>query len=170
MHAKITCEAGNYDGLKFELMWPSHGKNEEKKRSKRSRKETKKKNKKEEEGGGRRKEEKDRTRWGCLHLITGLCPCYRLAYSTADRPVPNNVLCNALTMLQATFSMSRSSNVHGGMVVTLYYDQHSDICRLTLIYILFFFLTLLLSSFWTSRGHRCRPFAPPVLAFNSYRA
>ena len=35
---------------------------------------------------------------------------------------------------------------------------------------LFFFLTLLLSSFWTSRGHRCRPFFPPVLAFNFYRA
>ena len=32
------------------------------------------------------------------------------------------------------------------------------------------FLTLLLSSFWTSRGHRCRPFSPPVLAFNFYRA
>ena len=27
-------------------------------------------------------------------------------------------------------------------------------------------LTLLLSSFWTRRGHRCRP---PVLAFNFYR-
>ena len=27
-----------------------------------------------------------------------------------------------------------------------------------------------LSSFWTSRGHRCRPFSPPVLAFNFYRA
>ena len=26
--------------------------------------------------------------------------------------------------------------------------------------------TLVLSSFWTSRGHRCRPFSPPVLAFN----
>ena len=25
-------------------------------------------------------------------------------------------------------------------------------------------------SFWTSRGHRCRPFSPPALAFNSYRA
>ena len=34
----------------------------------------------------------------------------------------------------------------------------------------FSFLTLLLSSFWTSRGHRCRPFSPPVLAFNFYRA
>ena len=33
------------------------------------------------------------------------------------------------------------------------------------IYIYIFFLTLLLSSFWTSRGHRCRPFFPPVLAF-----
>ena len=28
-----------------------------------------------------------------------------------------------------------------------------------------FLRTLLLSSFWTSRGHRCRPFFPPVLAF-----
>ena len=34
----------------------------------------------------------------------------------------------------------------------------------------FFPLTLLLSSFWTSRGHRCRPFSQPVLAFNFYRA
>ena len=33
----------------------------------------------------------------------------------------------------------------------------------------FFFRTLLLSSFWISRGHKCRPF-PPVLAFNFYRA
>ena len=34
----------------------------------------------------------------------------------------------------------------------------------------FFFRTLLLSSFWTSRGRRCRPFFPSVLAFNFYRA
>ena len=30
--------------------------------------------------------------------------------------------------------------------------------------------TRLLSSFWTSRGHRCRPFFPPVFASNFYRA
>ena len=30
----------------------------------------------------------------------------------------------------------------------------------------FFFRTLLLSSFWTSCGHRCRPFSPLVVAFN----
>ena len=30
--------------------------------------------------------------------------------------------------------------------------------------------TLLLSSFWTSRGHRCRPLSPSVLAFDFYRA
>ena len=30
----------------------------------------------------------------------------------------------------------------------------------------FFFRILLLSSFWTSRGHRCRSFSSPVLAFN----
>ena len=41
-------------------------------------------------------------------------------------------------------------------------------CGHTYIY---FFLTLVLSSFWTSRGHRCRPFSPPILlAFNFYRA
>ena len=34
----------------------------------------------------------------------------------------------------------------------------------------FFFCTLSLSSFWTSRGHRCHPFSSPVLAFNFYRA
>ena len=33
-----------------------------------------------------------------------------------------------------------------------------------------FFFSLALSSLWTSRGHRCRPFSPPVLAFNFYRA
>ena len=33
-----------------------------------------------------------------------------------------------------------------------------------------FFRTLLLSRFRTSRGHRCRPFSPSVLAFNFYRA
>ena len=38
--------------------------------------------------------------------------------------------------------------------------------------LLFFFFprTFLLSSLWTSRGHRCRPFFPPVLAFKFYRA
>ena len=32
------------------------------------------------------------------------------------------------------------------------------------------FSPYLLSSFWTSRGHRCRPSSPPVLAFSFYRA
>ena len=44
-----------------------------------------------------------------------------------------------------------------------------DTC--TYMYCLFrFFLTLLLSSLWTSRGNRCRPFSPLVIAFNFYRA
>ena len=30
----------------------------------------------------------------------------------------------------------------------------------------FIFSRNLLSSFWTSRGHRCRPFSPPALVFN----
>ena len=32
----------------------------------------------------------------------------------------------------------------------------------------FFFLTLSLSGFWTSRGHKCCPFTSPVLAFHFY--
>ena len=50
-----------------------------------------------------------------------------------------------------------------------------------LLYVLFFFLiipfTFQLNSyevlpaiFWISSGHRCRPFSPPVRAFNFYRA
>ena len=38
------------------------------------------------------------------------------------------------------------------------------------LFLLLLFLTLLISSFWTSRGHRRRPFSSPVLAFNFYRA
>ena len=38
-----------------------------------------------------------------------------------------------------------------------------------MLHFFFFFCTLVLSSLWTSRGHRCRPL-PPVLAFNCYRA
>ena len=41
-------------------------------------------------------------------------------------------------------------------------------CYFMLFY--FIFHTHLLSSSWTSRGHRCRPFFPPVLAFNFHRA
>ena len=38
--------------------------------------------------------------------------------------------------------------------------------RLSWVFFCSFFHTQSLSSFWTSRGHRCRPFFPPVLAFN----
>ena len=42
--------------------------------------------------------------------------------------------------------------------------------HMIIIITIIIFLTLLLPSFWTSRGHRCHPFFPPVLAFNFYRA
>ena len=51
------------------------------------------------------------------------------------------------------------------LAYTRSHDHHSP-----LIYRLDHIFTLLLSSFWTSRGHRCRPFSPPVLAFKFYRA
>ena len=40
----------------------------------------------------------------------------------------------------------------------------------SLFFLFFSFCTLSLSSFWTSRGHRCHPFSSTVLAFNFYRA
>ena len=41
-------------------------------------------------------------------------------------------------------------------------------CRSHAAFFFFFFsfCTFSLSSFWTSRGHRCLPFSSPVLAFN----
>ena len=47
---------------------------------------------------------------------------------------------------------------------------HIRLLRLFYFIYLFIFSTLSLSSFWTSRGHRCHLFSSPVLAFNFYRA
>ena len=79
-------------------MWPKHGKKERSKIG-----EVK------GEGGvdgvGRRdvegKEKRNRRGrsdrgGGCLHLITGLCPSSGHVYYSAARPVPCNILCNAL--------------------------------------------------------------------------
>ena len=50
-------------------------------------------------------------------------------------------------------------------------EGETDKCNHPMAFFLFFFpfCTLLLSSFWTSCGHRSRPF-PPVIAFNFCRA
>ena len=42
----------------------------------------------------------------------------------------------------------------------------THLCNIYRSFSLFFFFTLLLCSFWTSRSHRCRHFSPPVLGFN----
>ena len=47
--------------------------------------------------------------------------------------------------------------------------DHARPCVKTPPIFCFLFRTLLLSSSWTSRGHRCRPFSPPILAFIFYR-
>ena len=52
------------------------------------------------------------------------------------------------------------------IAVLAYYKPNSTY----LVPVICFFLTLQLSSFWTSRGCRCRLFSPPVFAFNFYRA
>ena len=43
------------------------------------------------------------------------------------------------------------------------------VVAVVVVVVFVFFCTLLLSSFWTSRGHRCLSFSPPVLAFNFHR-
>ena len=42
--------------------------------------------------------------------------------------------------------------------------------RQRVIFFFFLFFSLVLSSFWTSCGLRCRPFSPPLRAFSLYRA
>ena len=70
------------------------------------------------------------------------------------------------------------------IIITERYNKHcmhvnkvvrARLPRFSVTFFFFFFFplrTLVLFSFWTSRGHgRCRPFSPPpVLAFNFYRA
>ena len=36
------------------------------------------------------------------------------------------------------------------------------------VFHVYVFFTLLLSSFWTSRGHRCRPFSPPCSSLHFF--
>ena len=53
------------------------------------------------------------------------------------------------------------------VVWLLYLPRCRSRCRIRCIYLfIYLFRTHLLPSFCTSRGHRCRPFSPPVLAFN----
>ena len=67
-----------------------------------------------------------------------------------------NVMCFAFLVCRVTFTAYLPTDIY---LVPTYF-----------ILILFFFSTLSLSSFWTSRGHRCHPFSSPILAFNFYRA
>ena len=63
-------------------------------------------------------------------------------------------------------------SVHTGIIAALY------CCLFFLFFFLIITFTFQLNSqevlpsemFWTSRGHRCRPFSPPLRAFNFYRA
>ena len=52
-----------------------------------------------------------------------------------------------------------SCQSHNGDPYLPFLPNHSAI--VFCCFVLVFFRTLLLSSFWTSRGHRCRPFLPP---------
>ena len=81
---------------------------------------------------------------------------------------------------QAHFVRSRSSLfrtfINGSQKgKTLLGPMHSDKNKqetrsLLVSFIHLFFHTHLLSSSWTSRGHRRRPFSPPAFAFNFRRA
>ena len=60
-----------------------------------------------------------------------------------------------------------SSRVTGACPVTTDLIMRVNVKTTTTIYVyisfFYFFRTLLLSRFWTSRGHRCRPFSPRFL-------
>ena len=78
------------------------------------------------------------------------------------RTVAVFVTCTVTDIISVTGAFSVST-----LGITTVTVSVSVTCTVT---VTFFFRTLLFSSFWTSRGHRCRPFPPPVLAFNFYRA
>ena len=61
----------------------------------------------------------------------------------------------------------------GGSIFSTYDVRHENkihTVRSIFLHSYFFSVSLLLSSFWTSCGLRCRPFSPPVRAFSVYRA
>ena len=71
------------------------------------------------------------------------------------------------------FCMSRIGLVVCDHRESSFYEALAGTLVVVDIFFFFFFFinsTLSLSSFWTSRGHRCHPFSSPVLAFNFYRA
>ena len=87
------------------------------------------------------------------------CPAVRCG------TVPCCVVLRAVVyLLFRTHQVSFDEVVHH---VQQYRGTSHQVCTSVLLLVLF---TLLLSSFWTGRGHRCRPFSPPVFAFNFYRA
>ena len=74
------------------------------------------------------------------------------------------------TMFPAgTFRRHRGAVLVLGHVRTFFVGAPGLICAMR-IFFFFFFAHFPLANFWTSRGHTCRFFPPPVLAFNFYRA
>ena len=67
----------------------------------------------------------------------------------------------------ATWAVERAVAVLKGRLPP--YIQ-GPVLLLIFIFIFFSHTSTFQLLFWTSRGHRCRPFSPPVLAFNFYRA
>ena len=87
-------------------MWPKHGSIEKKKTS---------------SGEGDRRKESSDPGWGCLDLMSRLCPSYWQMDSAAALPFPCNVLCNVLAMLQDKEGyLERPSDSYGGERITLY--------------------------------------------------
>ena len=78
-------------------------------------------------------------------------PAHETTTPAPSHPYPKGRVCNA--------QMTKSSN-----------KSVPSPTSPEVFFFFLFFAHFLLSSFWTSRGHRCRPFSPPVLAFNFYRA
>ena len=81
-------------------------------------------------------------------------------------------------LLIHALALSATQFVHEKKFPRIHASMHSwglELAKLTYTRLedklIFFLRTFLLSSFWTSRSHRCRPFPPPVLPsiFIAYR-
>ena len=88
----------------------------------------------------------------------GLYKCPRLQRWTRNADVGTSV--ERLKIFRITF-MYRFRRLHHPSYVLVSYAGY---------FFSSFFFTVVLSSFCTSRGHRCRPFSPLFLIFNFCRA
>ena len=83
------------------------------------------------------------------------------------------VICSCISRIISDYSPGQvCAHIYARMLRMTIYCRLTAAVVLVLCYRLhiLFFHTHLLSSFWTSRGHRCRSFFPPLHAYKIYCA